>query len=321
MRTAAKVWLIIAAVLVVGGLVLFGIVMSAKQWDFSELGVGGKNQIKTYRITEAFQSISMETDTADICFVPSADGTCRVECCESEQEKHTVVVLNGVLTIRHVDEREWFERISLFAETPKITVYLPAGEYDSLVITEHTGDIELPEAFSFRTADITASTGDVKTAASAERIAIQTSTGDIAVENVKADTMELSVSTGRVTVQSVACTGGLSICVSTGKTQLTDVSCGLLISTGSTGDLSMKNTVVATMLSIERSTGDVRFDGCDAAEITVKTGTGDVTGTLLSDKVFLTETGTGRIDVPKSTVGGRCEIKTDTGDIKIDTVG
>ena len=65
----------------------------------------------------------------------------------------------------------------------------------------------------------------------------------------------------------------------------------------------------------------MRFDGCDAAEITVKTGTGDVTGTLLSDKVFLTETGTGRIDVPKSTVGGRCEINTDTGDIKIDIVG
>ena len=72
MRTAAKVWLIIAAVLVVGGMVLFGIVMSAKQWDFSELGVGGKNQIKTYQITEAFQSISMETDTADICFVTDA---------------------------------------------------------------------------------------------------------------------------------------------------------------------------------------------------------------------------------------------------------
>ncbi len=320
MRTAAKVWLIIAAVFVVAGAVLFGVVMSAAQWNLSALR-STENRTETHRITEAFNSISMETNTADIRFVPSEDGTCTVECYESEREKHTVAVSNGTLTVRHTDERKWYEHITFFSETPKITVYLPAGEYDSLVITEHTGDIELPEAFSFRTADITVSTGDVKTAASAERIAIQTSTGDIAVENVKADTMELSVSTGRVTVQTVACTGGLSICVSTGKTQLTDVSCGLLISTGSTGDLSMKNTVVATMLSIERSTGDVRFDGCDAAEITVKTGTGDVTGTLLSDKVFLTETGTGRIDVPKSTVGGRCEIKTDTGDIKIDIVG
>ena len=321
MRTAAKVWLIIAAVLVVGGMVLFGIVMSAKQWDFTELGSGSKNQINTYRIAETFRSVSMDTDTADIRFVPSADGTCTVECCVSEHEKHTVAVLNGTLTIRHADEGEWYEHIAIFSETPKITVYLPAGEYDSLVIKEHTGDIELPETFSFRTVDITASTGDVKTGASAERIAIQTSTGDITVENIKADTMELSASTGRVTVQSVGCTGGLSICVSTGKTQLTDVSCDSLTSTGSTGDITLKNTVAAAALSIERSTGDVRFEGCDAAMITVRTSTGDVTGTLLSDKVFLTGTDTGRIDVPKTTVGGKCEITTDTGDIKIGIAG
>ena len=72
--------------------------------------------------------------------------------------------------------------------------------------------------------------------------------------------------------------------------------------------------------SVKRSTGDVKFNSCDAAEIYVKTDTGDVNGTLLSDKVFITETGTGSINVPNSIVGGRCEITTDTGDIKIDVI-
>ena len=49
----------------------------------------------------------------------------------------------------------------------------------------------------------------------------------------------------------------------------------------------------------------------------MRTHTGDVSGNLLSDKVFITETDTGRIDVPKTTTGGKCEIKTDTGDIRI----
>jgi len=47
----------------------------------------------------------------------------------------------------------------------------------------------------------------------------------------------------------------------------------------------------------------------------IKTDTGNVTGTLLSEKVFLVETDTGRINVPRTTAGGVCEITTDTGDV------
>ena len=48
-----------------------------------------------------------------------------------------------------------------------------------------------------------------------------------------------------------------------------------------------------------------------------KTYTGDVEGSVLTDKVFIVRTDTGRIDVPKSITGGRCEITTETGNIKI----
>lgn len=58
------------------------------------------------------------------------------------------------------------------------------------------------------------------------------------------------------------------------------------------------------------------FIGCDAAEIYVKTSTGDVTGSLLSGKSFVTDTSTGEVNVPASS-GGKCEIKTSTGNIKI----
>ena len=98
---------------------------------------------------------------------------------------------------------------------------------------------------------------------------------------------------------------------------MTDIECKNVISSGNTGDISLKNVNAAEKISIERSTGDVRFDGCDAAEIFVKTDTGDVAGTLLSDKVFIVETDTGSVDVPKTVTGGQCEITTSTGDINI----
>ena len=49
----------------------------------------------------------------------------------------------------------------------------------------------------------------------------------------------------------------------------------------------------------------------------VNTSTGDVNGTLLSEKIFITDTSTGRVSVPKTTSGGKCEITTSTGDINI----
>jgi DUF4097 and DUF4098 domain-containing protein YvlB len=82
----------------------------------------------------------------------------------------------------------------------------------------------------------------------------------------------------------------------------------------------MKNVVATGMFDIKRSTGDVELDMCDANEIFVNVGTGDVFGTLLSDKVYIAKTSTGEVDVPKTIEGGRCEITTTTGDIKLSVV-
>lgn len=49
----------------------------------------------------------------------------------------------------------------------------------------------------------------------------------------------------------------------------------------------------------------------------MKTDTGNVAGSLLSEKVFLTDSGVGRVDGPKTTSGSVCEIRTDTGNIQI----
>ena len=51
------------------------------------------------------------------------------------------------------------------------------------------------------------------------------------------------------------------------------------------------------------------------AQYAIVTDTGDVTGTLCSEKIFFAESDTGRVEVPKTMSGGRCEVKTDTGKI------
>ena len=321
MRTRTKVWLIIAASLVLIGCILFAGVMTTLQWDFMELATV-KYETNTYEISEAFDGISMNTDTADIAFMFSDDGNCRVECHEEGNAKHSVTAEDGTLTVELIDERSVYDfigYIGLNFGSPKITVYLPKSEYTNLLINGDTSDIEIPNDFTFKDVDISLSTGDIDFCASAsEKIKIKTSTGDICAENISVGSLDLTVSTGKVTVSDVNCEGNITVGVSTGKTYLTDIVCKSVMSSGNTGDIYLNNVIATETFSIERSTGDVRFDGSDATEIYVKTDTGDVTGSLLTDKVFITQTDTGNVDVPKTVDGGRCEIITDTGDIKVD---
>ena len=297
MRKTTKIWLIIAVSLVLVGCIIFTGVMSALKWDFRKLSTV-KYQTNLYEITENFDDISIKTDTADIIFAVSDDGKCKVECYEDEKEKHSVTVQENTLVINIVNQKSWYDYIGINFGSPKITVYLPKTEYTLLVIKTSTGDIEIPKDFKFQNVDISLSTGDVDFYASAsELIKIKASTGDISLENMSA--------------------GSLDITVSTGDVDLKNIECNSILSSGSTGDIHLKNVIAKEEFSIKRSTGDVKFNGCDAGEITIETDTGDVTGSLLSEKVFVTKTSTGKINVPNTVTGGKCEIKTDTGDIKI----
>lgn len=317
MRKSTKVWLITAAALVFGGGIIFAGVMSTLGWDFAKLSTV-RYETNTYEIGETFSNISLTSDNADIIFALSDDGKCRVECYEEENAKHSAGVENDTLTVKVNSQKLWYDYIGLSLNSPRITVYLPKTEYNALFISESTGNIEIPQDYSFNHVDISVSTGDIKFfAAAQETVKIKTSTGNICVEDNSAGTLDLSATTGDVSISGVTCNGSVTVGVSIGEAYLTDIVCGSVISSGSTGDITLSNVIAKEKISVERSTGDVKFNGCDAAEIYVRTNTGDVTGSLLSNKAFIADTNLGDVDVPKNGNGGKCEIITDVGDIRI----
>ena len=223
MRTRTKVWLIIAVSFVLLGGILFAGVMTTLKWDFMRLSTV-RYETNTYEVSEKFDSIVINVDTADIVLAPSDDGKCRVECHEEENARHSVVVEEGILAIELFDERtvnDFIGHIGLNFDSAKITVYLPKKEFASL---------------------------------------------------------DISVATGDVTISNVTCKGDV-------------------ISSGSTGDILLNNVIAKGKFSIVRSTGDVKFDRSDAAEIFVKTNTGDITGSLLTDKEIVADTDTGDVEI------------------------
>lgn len=318
MKMSKKIALILAAIFIaVGLLVSFGAAV-ALEFDFTKMNTV-EFVTNTYPVSEQFTNISIKGNECDIRFLPSEDGTCRIVCQESDKIYHSVKVEKDTLTIERHDERKWYEHIGVFIGDMSITVYLPEQEYNTLDVTTSVGDVDIPETFSFEKAQITTSTGNVVCASGVEgSLSIKTDTGHTHLSNIAPKSLDIESSTGSMTVNSVTVSENISIDTDTGKVRFTDVACQNLTAKSSTGDMNLKNVIVSGDCHIKTATGRVDLFRFDAGSIYVETDTGDVSGTLLSEKIFITETDTGKIDVPKTTTGGRCEIITDTGDIRIE---
>ncbi len=298
MKKATKIWLIAATAFIVVGVLIFIVALATANFDFTKLSTK-EFETMTYEFNQDFDNISVNVETATVIFASADDGVCKVECVEERKVKHSVKIQDGTLTISAVDNRKWYDYIGITFKTPKVTVYLPKDVYTSLSVKTATGNIDVPDKFKLETLAITGTTSNIACYANVSKsIELKTTTGNITLGSAQTETVSLSATTGKVTVKGVACKNLTAKC--------------------STGHIELKNVIAQEHIKVENTTGGVNFEACDAADITVKTSTGNVRGTLLSEKIFVTDTSTGRVRVPSSASGGRCEITTSTGNIEIE---
>lgn len=299
MSKAIKKLFIAAAFLTISGSVIFIGAMAALGFDFSKLSTM-KYETNTYEVSGGFDKISIDTDITDIVFARSDDESCKVVCFEAERMKHSVRCSNGTLTIGVNDERKWYEHIGISISSPKMTIYLPQSEYTSLSIDTATGNIDIPKGFNFNEIEIKSATGDIDCTANAS------------------DSIKIRSNTGNIDVSSVKSKCDIDIKTNTGSVKLTDIACTNFTAESDTGKITLTNVVAEDNIFIESDTGSIKLNSSDAARLSLKTDTGNITGTLLSEKIFIAKSSTGKVNVPETESGGKCEIKTATGNIKIE---
>ena len=238
-----------------------------------------------------------------------------------------------------------------------VTVYLPVDAYESLTVKTASGDIEVDGAFTFTKDVIgSTASGSITVAASAEgRTYVKTSGGSIHLSgnagaltayvgsgSVIADGItvleetKLSSTSGRVELEN-ATVGSLSAHVGSGNLKLEDltvtdtltadtvsgdlhfirVTCVSLTAETPSGRIELIDSVATGHISVKTTSGAIRLERADAETLYLKTGSGSVKGSLRTPKVFYADTTSGSVDVPKSTEGGLCEIKTVSGSIRI----
>lgn len=297
--------------IIIGGLIVtFGIVNGN--------GVNNNMIEKEYDLTDSFENIEIDIDTADIEFIKSDVN--KVKVTEKEKEYHKVNVIDNRLVIRSYNELKWFERIFNFSfKKMKVQIYLNKTSFDKLNINESTGDIKIPSNFNFNDAIVNLSTGDVSFNAKVTNdLSIDSSTGKVIVRNFDGRDIVINGSTGDLELINSVLTGDLVISRSTGDITLANVRANNLKGKTSNGNITLADVLITNHINVKASTGDIELNDSDAATLYIETSTGKVTGTLLTEKVFVVETSTGKVNVPKTQSGGLCEIHTSTGKVNIE---
>lgn len=308
---------IAAAILLVAGIALC--IFAAALDGFQEEGLLNQQYSeKTIEIREDFSHIQIDTDTTDVVFSLSEDGSCRILCRETAQQFHTAEVKEGVLSLKQQDARKWYHHIGFNFGTPTMEIYLPKTVYENLAVNGSTGNVTVPKELYFTEAKIVVSTGKILVSGTnCESLDVKTSTGEIRILDVNCKNLTAKSSTGRHLLENVQAVENIQLTSSTGNIHFTRGSCQNLTTESTTGRQTMEYVVASGDVSMESGTGDITLSAFDGETIAITTDTGDVTGTILSEKIFFTETDTGRVEVPHCMSGGSCQISTDTGDIII----
>ena len=313
-----KVLIIVGIILLVVGLIITASVFVFSNFNFKNINTSEDYESKTFNIEDEFNNINISIDTSDLVFKHAKDGKTTIECLERKNMPYKVYVENGTLKVETEDNRQLTDYMLTYNTKQTMTVYLPGERYEKLEIKNVTGDTNIPETFSFVNLKVLSSTGDIICKASVDDVlSIDLTTGHIEVEGIKSNEISLISTTGKISAKDIECTNSFTLNVSTGSSNITNVKCKSFSSDGSTGTISLTNVIATGKMEITRSSGDIKLDKCDAEEMNFSLHTGDIKGTILSEKIFITKTSTGKIDVPASTTGGKCTITTSTGDIKI----
>ncbi|HQC55187.1 MAG TPA: DUF4097 family beta strand repeat-containing protein [Clostridia bacterium] len=272
----------------------------------------------THDVDEPFNKLNIDLATAALEITVSADDKVKVICDEKEKVYHSVSVDDNTLKIKVEDKREWHEKLLFSLKRMKVTVYLPEGAYGDLLIDSAVGNVKVADKLTFNSIMVDIATGEVEINSNVNQsIEVDGATGSVKINNVTARGIDISSSTGSVIFNKVNVTNNIEIDCSTGKITLTDVTCQNLTTDVSTGETKFIRTIVAEKIKAESSTGSIIFDKSDAASLDIQATTGSIKGTLLTSKIFQATSEMGSINVPNTTTGGICKLKTTVGSIDI----
>lgn len=269
-------------------------------------------------INEEVKNFDIHTATADVELVKTSDGKGLVVCEEKEKVYHEVTVQDGLLKIKTIDNRRWFEKwfFNFDFRPMKVTVYLPDTACESLNYDSSTGSLDVASDYTFTSVKAVASTGSIKLNNKVTGdIEARASTGSVSIKNATANKLYAKASTGAVKINGLKCASFYGK-TSTGSFNGTEIEAtGDVYIEGSTGSSTAK-TIKCQKLTLKHSVGSTSLEDVQCEDLNIRASTGGVklTSTIANNHMDI-KTTTGDVIFNDSDAAS-LKIETDTGDVR-----
>ncbi len=320
MKRSKSIALCIAGGLVAVGLVVMILAVVFSKGDTDIINITQYTEV-TCTVTEKFDNISISASSENVSVLRSDNDEVTLITYETDKIKYTATVENNRLIINKSDTRKWYEKIGISFGAQIITLYLPQDIYGTLEAVGTSGRISISDN-AFESVIIKNTSGGIE-------LCSVNSTGTILVYNTS----------GKIKAEDCTTSGIFTAQATSGKIDLSDINAeyGIQLKTNSgavkieasytnkdmeikttSGRIYIDSTVADGKASLESTSGSIEFEKFDAGSLFLKSTSGIIQGTLLSDKNFVTSTSSGNVNVPMSVdEAGRCECKTTSGNIRI----
>ena len=221
---------------------------------------------KTVQITDAFDKIEIAgASSMDVEIRKSKTGRNYVEYYDTDDWTSHVDVKDHVLKFTTDDKGKHKAIVSLgFGKDTVARLYLADAEYKEIAVTTLSGYVTIQDV-------------------NAETVNVSASSGDLYMKNINAPDS--------------------------------------IMATSSSGDMNLVD-VTAKQIELGANSGDIDLEHCDAEEFDITTSSGDVDMEITAGRTyrFETKTNSGDVDVPDGDADSDylCKIVTSSGDVDVD---
>lgn len=313
-----KTALIIALVCLVVGALLVGLGWALLQKYPVQKNVV-KDSVYPYGIDKSPKQINISTLDSRVELRPIEGDEWRVECKDKEKLYHTVDLTEGVLTIKQIDTRAWYEHISILNgfQNLSVIVYLPTQAYESLSVHSTSGSIKVQEGFVFSNASLQNTSGSITCSSRVTgALNLKNTSGSITVNGSVGGDLNARNTSGSIHVVG-GVNGNLTVTNGSGSIKIKNATPTSVTIKNTSGGIDLVDVVCGESCTIDNTSGSIELERCDAISFDLKNTSGGIRASILTAKTFDCHSTSGSVRTPADGNGGTFRAKTTSGSITI----
>lgn len=316
MKTIDKLFLILAAVLIIVG-VTVGLTLG---WDYPDTGYNTLEITAEEPFDGDFSAVTVALDSLDVNVYSTGETTLSFVASGFASDRLEITQSGG--SVRITEKRQGFFERLFKDEYASFIVWVPENWIGTLDISSESGDVGISGLYNAAATAalsttsgriyasdmklpglrLTSTSGDISV--NSQRggsVAAKTTSGTVYFNDAKIDAAELSSASGNISLYNTEISGALTLRTTSGEMDLDDVSAGSITAESTSGDLEL-DELDTQSLSFSSTSGSLSGELLHSAEFAVSftTVSGDISGvreTSEGTRTLTVKTVSGDIDL------------------------